>query len=100
MKEALVEKGTDNVISENELRREVALLIQYTQQVIYKINSLVNDLLFNIGLRIDNYDANQPVLNDKYLLFNPMAKTDDGSIIGFPNGALTLLPLVKILLFM
>ena len=32
---------------------------------------VVNDLLFNIGLRIDNYDANQPVLNDKYLLFNP-----------------------------
>ena len=37
----------------------------------------VNDLLFNIGLRIDNYDE-PPVLNDKYLLFNPaLANTDD-----------------------
>ena len=30
----------------------------------------INDLLFNVGLRIDAFDANQPVLKDPYLLFN------------------------------
>ncbi len=30
----------------------------------------VNDLIFNVGLRIDAFDANQPVLKDPYLLFN------------------------------
>ncbi len=29
-----------------------------------------NDLNFNIGLRVDRYDANQPVLKDKYLLYS------------------------------
>ncbi|MFN8143854.1 MAG: TonB-dependent receptor [Bacteroidia bacterium] len=28
-----------------------------------------NDLIFNIGVRIDRFDANQSVLKDKYLLF-------------------------------
>ena len=30
----------------------------------------IEDLIFNIGLRIDRYDANQPVLKDKYLLYD------------------------------
>ncbi len=34
-----------------------------------------DDLIFNVGLRIDRFDANQPVLKDKYLLYN--AKTVD-----------------------
>ncbi len=29
----------------------------------------INDLIFNIGLRVDRYDANQKVLKDKYLLY-------------------------------
>ena len=29
-----------------------------------------NDIIFNVGLRIDRYDANQPVLKDKYLFAN------------------------------
>ena len=29
----------------------------------------INDLIFNIGLRIDRYDANQQVLKDPYVLF-------------------------------
>tara|TARA_B100000902_G_scaffold39610_1_gene47137 strand:- start:2069 stop:5791 length:3723 start_codon:yes stop_codon:yes gene_type:complete len=29
----------------------------------------IEDLIFNIGLRIDRYDANQKVLKDKYLLY-------------------------------
>lgn len=27
------------------------------------------DLIFNVGVRVDRYDANQPVLKDKYVLF-------------------------------
>ena len=29
-----------------------------------------NDLNFNVGLRVDRYDANQPVLRDPYLLYS------------------------------
>lgn len=29
----------------------------------------LNDIQFNIGLRVDRFDANQPVLKDKYLLY-------------------------------
>lgn len=29
----------------------------------------INDLIFNIGVRIDRFDANQKVLRDKYLLY-------------------------------
>lgn len=32
-----------------------------------------DDLIFNVGLRVDRFDANQPVLKDKYLLYR--AKT-------------------------
>jgi len=32
-----------------------------------------DDIIFNVGLRVDVFDANQPVLKDKYLLYN--AKT-------------------------
>ncbi len=29
----------------------------------------INDLIFNVGVRVDRYDANQKVLKDKYLLY-------------------------------
>lgn len=29
-----------------------------------------NDIVFNVGLRVDVFDANQPVLKDKYLIYN------------------------------
>lgn len=29
----------------------------------------INDLIFNVGVRIDRYDANQTVLKDRYLLY-------------------------------
>lgn len=32
-------------------------------------NFAINDLIFNIGLRIDRFDANQAVMKDKYLLY-------------------------------
>ena len=82
---ALVEKGTDNVISENVLRREVAAFNPIYTAGYIQDKFAINDLLFNIGLRIDNYDANQPVLNDKYLLFNPsLAYTQDAKLL-LPN---------------
>jgi hypothetical protein len=30
----------------------------------------INDLLFNVGVRVDAFDANQPVLKDPYLLYS------------------------------
>jgi hypothetical protein len=49
-----------------------------------------DDIIFNVGLRVDIYDANQPVLKDKYLLYE--AKTarevsafDDGTSITHPE---------------
>ena len=42
------------------------------------------DLIFNIGLRVDRFDANQPVLKDPYL-FNPAKTTGEvGELNGQP----------------
>ncbi|MBI3133930.1 MAG: carboxypeptidase regulatory-like domain-containing protein [Bacteroidetes bacterium] len=41
------------------------------------------DIIFNVGVRVDMFDANQPVLNDKYLLYT--AKTV-GEVTQFENG--------------
>ena len=41
----------------------------------------IEDLIFNIGLRVDRYDANQKVLKDRYLLYSAYsagAQNDDG----------------------
>lgn len=42
-----------------------------------------DDIIFNVGVRVDMFDANQPVLKDPYLLYN--AKTV-GEITQFDNG--------------
>ena len=42
-----------------------------------------DDIIFNVGLRVDVFDANQPVLKDKFLLYE--AKTVQ-EISEFPNG--------------
>jgi hypothetical protein len=42
-----------------------------------------DDIIFNVGVRVDVFDANQPVLTDKYLLYT--AKTV-GEITQFDNG--------------
>lgn len=42
-----------------------------------------DDIIFNVGVRVDVYDANQPVLKDKYLLYN--ARTV-GEVTELPNG--------------
>lgn len=38
-----------------------------------------NDLIFNIGLRVDRFDANQKALKDKYLLWSAHTAGDDAS---------------------
>ncbi len=37
------------------------------------------DLVFNVGVRVDRFDANQKVLNDPYLLFPAFTVADQGS---------------------
>lgn len=38
-----------------------------------------DDLIFNVGLRVDRYDANQPVLEDPFLLFPAKTVAEIGS---------------------
>ena len=42
------------------------------------------DLIFNIGLRVDYYDANQKVLKDPYLLYPAKVKSEVDEINGKP----------------
>ena len=70
------------VISENDLSRNVAAFNPIYTAGYIQDKFAINDLLFNIGLRIDNYDANQMVLKDKYLLYNPeLASSDDALLL-------------------
>jgi len=41
----------------------------------------IEDLIFNIGLRIDRYDANQKVLKDKYSLYETFTRGSDGAAL-------------------
>ncbi|TXB67045.1 hypothetical protein FRY74_02345 [Vicingus serpentipes] len=43
------------------------------------------DLIFNVGVRIDRYDANQPVLKDKYSLFPVKTVAEVGNISDLPS---------------
>lgn len=42
-----------------------------------------DDLIFNIGLRVDRYDANQSVLQDKYSLYSTYKAGDNLNIDGY-----------------
>ena len=65
-------------INENELTRNVAAFNPVYTAGYIQDKFAINDLLFRIGLRIDRYDANQPVLKDKYLLYVPeLAGSDE-----------------------
>ncbi len=44
-----------------------------------------DDLIFNVGIRIDRYDANQSVLKDKYSLFPVKTVAEVGSIPDLPE---------------
>jgi hypothetical protein len=52
------------------------------------------DIKFNVGLRIDYYDANQKVLKDKYAVHElaTVADVKGGSISGLPNGFANNIP--------
>jgi hypothetical protein len=41
-----------------------------------------NDIVFNVGVRLDVFDANQPVLKDKYLLYNAKTAAEAKSLKG------------------
>lgn len=43
------------------------------------------DLIFNVGLRVDRYDANQQVLKDKYVLFPTIKAGDDATLELLPG---------------
>jgi len=42
----------------------------------------VEDLIFNIGLRVDRFDANQKVLKDRYLLYSAYTAGADVDLLG------------------
>jgi hypothetical protein len=44
------------------------------------------DIKFNVGLRVDRYDANQPVLKDKYAVHELARVSDLSSLTGLPPG--------------
>ena len=88
-----IEKGsiTDqnpdgNVITENDLSRSIGAFNPVYTAGYIQDKFAINDLLFNIGVRIDNYDANQPVLNDKYLLYVPSVAGSDAALGLLPEG--------------
>ena len=69
--------SSGQLISENDLSRSIGAFNPIYTAGYIQDKFAINDLLFNIGIRVDNYDANQMVLNDKYLLYNPsLAETD------------------------
>lgn len=43
------------------------------------------DIVFNIGLRIDRYDANQPVLKDQYVLYESFKVKDLKHLYNLPS---------------
>jgi len=50
--------------------REIASFKPIYQAGYIQDKFAIEDLIFNIGLRVDRYDANQKVLSDKYLLYD------------------------------
>ncbi len=47
------------------------------------------DILFNLGLRVDRFDANQPILKDPYSLHPTFSAGETANLLGIslPNGA-------------
>ncbi len=54
------------------------------------------DLIFNIGVRVDRFDANQKVLKDPYILYDYKTlgdiDTDGDGMVTLPNGAVVDVP--------
>ncbi len=49
-----------------------------------------DDLVFNVGIRVDRYDANQKVLNDPYVFFPTVKAGEDLSQYGLQLGDYTI----------
>ncbi|MDG1348855.1 MAG: outer membrane beta-barrel protein, partial [Flavobacteriales bacterium] len=50
----------------------------------------VEDLIFNIGLRVDRFDANQKVLKDRYLLYNAYTAGADVDLLNSNSAPSTI----------
>ncbi len=48
--------------------------------------TLSNSLMFNLGVRVDRYDANTSVLKDPYSLYETYTKGNNQSAVNFRNG--------------
>jgi len=44
-----------------------------------------DDLIFNVGLRVDRFDANQPVLKDKYVLYQAYTAGSSTALLNDPS---------------
>jgi len=51
-----------------------------------------NDLVFNVGVRVDVFDANQPVLKDKYLLYNAKKASEARASFTSGNASWAIVP--------
>ena len=61
--------------------REIAAYNPIYQAGYIQDKFAIEDLIFNIGLRIDRFDANQKVLKDKYLLYSAYTADANTSIL-------------------
>lgn len=50
------------------------------------------DLVFNVGVRVDVFDANQPVLKDKYLFYNALTAGEARAKIGTQDHEWVVVP--------
>ena len=50
----------------------------------------VEDLIFNVGLRVDRFDANQKVLKDRYLLYNAYTAGADVDLLNSNSAPSTI----------
>ncbi|TXI88115.1 MAG: TonB-dependent receptor [Crocinitomicaceae bacterium] len=51
-----------------------------------------NDIVFNVGVRVDVFDANQPVLKDKYLLYNARTAAEARALQASGQGDWAIVP--------
>jgi len=70
----------DGNISGNELYRNIAPFEPIYTAGYIQDKFAFDDLIFNIGLRVDRFDANQSVLNDKYILYPSHTAGSDAAI--------------------
>jgi outer membrane receptor protein involved in Fe transport len=75
----------DGVINGDEFYRNIAPFEPIYTAGYIQDKFAFDDLIFNIGLRVDRFDANQSVLNDKYVLYSTHTAGSDAAINLDPN---------------